>query len=256
MSGLVRAERRFRARRRAERRRTARPLVVAAALATLVAALVWTAYASPLLRLDRVVVRGVTVDSTSRLTVAQVLAAADVPVGRSLVQVAPGPIQARVAALPPVAAVTVRRLWPHRLEIDVRERIPVAMAQAAVGVALVDATGVAFATQAVAPTSQPLLDLRLASPLEPGASPGDPAAAQARAALAVWRSLPGSWRRQVRWVGASSADDVSFGLARGATVVWGSPGQTADKLTTLTALLRHAARTYDVSTPAFAVTSG
>ena len=55
-------------------------------------------------------------------------------------------------------------------------------------------------------------------------------------------------------MGADSADDVTFRLARGATVVWGSAADGADKLAALAALLRRPATTYDVSTPGIAVT--
>lgn len=255
MSGLVRAERRFRARRRAERRRAARPLLAAAIVTTVVGAGMWVALSSPLLRLDRVTVTGVNVDATSRLSVQEVVAAAQAPIGRSLLRVSPGTIRDRVAGLAPVASVRVRRLWPHTLAIAVVERVPVATVAGPGGVRLVDRTGVAFASAAAPPTPG-LLDLRLGAPLPIGAPADAPGSADAKAALAVWSSLPTALRGQLRWVSATSPDAVSFALARGATVVWGSPAQSGDKLVTLVSLMRHRARTYDVSTPSIAVTSG
>lgn len=256
MSGLVRAEGRFRARRRAARRRTARPVLAAAVVTTVVGGGAWAATSSPLLRLDSVVVHGVTLDSTSRLSVADVEEAAAAPIGRSLLQVHPGRIQAHVAALPPVAKVQVRRLWPHRLEIDVVERTPVAVVTSSGELTMVDHTGVAFAAVSPGSGTAHLLDLRLGAPLPIGGPPDSPGAVEAHAGLSVWQSLPSALRVQVPWVSAASANGVSFGLPRGVTVVWGSPTQTADKLAALTALLRHRATTYDVSTPSFAVTSG
>lgn len=260
MSGLVRAERRFAARRRADRRRAAVPLLVAAIVTTVVGVTTWVALASPVLRLQSVVVRGLSVNVTSRLaglTERDILAAARAPLGRSLVQVSPGQIRSRVAALAPVADVRVRRLWPHRLEIDVVERVPVAaVAASSTGaVTLVDGDGVPFAVQAAAPVTPKLLDLRVAAPLSPGDDKQSPGAAQARAAIAVWQGLPTALRRQVGWVSANSADDVSFGLPGGRTVVWGSPSQRGDKLAVLALLLHAKAHVYDVSTPAVAVTS-
>jgi cell division protein FtsQ len=245
VSGLVRAESLFRARRRERRRRTARPLLAAAVVTTLVGGLLWVGYSSPVLRLT-----SVTVNGTSRLTAAQVLAAAQVPTGRSLLSVPLATVRRRVEALAPVAAVRIIRRWPHGLVIDVTERRAVAEVSSGgrgdPGVVLVDAHGVAFATTGSAAPG--LLDLRV-TPAALGA-----ASAPASAALRVWSTLPAAVRREVRWMSASSADDVTFELSRGVTVVWGSPAGAADKLAVLAGLMRHPATTYDVSTPGVAVT--
>lgn len=243
MSGLVRAESLFRARRRQRRMRTARPLLAAAVLTTVVGAAVWAAYASPYLRLTSVTVKG-----TSRLSATEVLAAAEVRTGVPLLDVPVGVIRRRVAALPSVARVRVDRDWPHRLVIAVTERTPVAAVGlgGAGGAILLDPDGVAFATSSVA--SPDLLDLRIPVP-----SLGSTSAAGA-AALQVWRGLPPAVRREIRWMSADSPDAVTFRLARGANVVWGSPADGKDKLAVLAALLRSPATIYDVSTPSVAVT--
>jgi len=241
VSGLVRAESLFRARQRATRRRTVRPLLVLAIAVTIVGGAAWAALYSPLLRLE-----SVTVDGTSRLAPAQVRAAADAPIGVSLLRTSTVTIRRRVERLAPVATASVTRAWPHRLVIHVVERTPVAAIGTPAGVVLVDAAGVAFATAPTMPLH--LLDLRVH-----GAVPGAGSAA-ARAGLAVWTGLPQTLRRQVTWVDATSPDAVSFGLARGATVVWGSAADAADKLAVLPTLLRQHAQVYDVSTPAIAVT--
>ena len=245
MSGLVRAESLFRARRRARRRRTARPVLAAAVLTTIAGTVFWLGYSSPLLTLTSVTVKG-----TSRLTVREVLTAARVPTGGSLLSVPVAAVRRRVQTLAPVATVRIAREWPHGLLIDVTERRPVAAVltggRADTGAVLVDATGVAFARTPAAPTG--LLDLRV----EPG--PLGSVCAPAAAALRVWFQLPPGVRREVRWMSAGSADDVAFALARGSTVVWGSPADGADKLAVLAALLHRPAQVYDVSTPTVAVT--
>jgi cell division protein FtsQ len=245
VSGLVRAESLFRARRRERRRRTARPVLLAAIATTVVGAALWVGYSSPVLRLTSITVKG-----TSRLATAQVLAAARVPTGGSLLSVPVAAVRRRVLALAPVAGVRISRSWPHGLVIDVTERRPVAVVltggRGDAGAVLLDAHGVAFATDATAPPG--LLDLRV----EPG--PLGAASAPAVAALQVWSQLPGAVRREVRWMSAGSTDDVTFALTRGSTVVWGSPAAGTDKLTVLAALLRHRAQVYDVSTPGVAVT--
>ena len=245
MSGLVRAESLFRARRRARRRRTARPVLAAAVLSTVAGMLLWLAYSSPLLTLTSVTVKG-----TSRLTVAEVLSVARVPRGSSLLSVPVATVRRRVLTLAPVAGVRIARDWPHGLVIDVTERRPVAAVltggRGDAGAVLLDAHGVAFATATVAPAG--LLDLRV----EPG--PFGAVCAPAAAALQVWFALPPGVRREIRWMSAGSTDDVTFALARGSTVVWGSPAASADKLAVLAALLHRPAQTYDVSTPTVAVT--
>jgi cell division protein FtsQ len=245
VTGLVRAEALFRARRREQRLRTARPLLAAAVLTTVVGAAVWVGYSSPLLRLDSVTVKG-----TSRLSAAQVLAAADVRTGTPLLEVPVASVRRRVEQLPTVAQVRVDRDWPHRLVIEVTERTAVAAVASGGGTGgeavLVDAGGVAFATSPAPPGG--LLDLRVQLPQVGTTS------AAAAAALNVWSALPTAVRREISWMSASSADAVSFRLARGATVVWGSAGENREKLAVLATLMRSRASVYDVSTPSVAVT--
>jgi len=242
VSGLVRAESLFRARRRARRRRASRPLLLAALVTTLVLSAIWLGWQSPVLRLEKVSVNG-----TSRLSADEVLTAAHVRIGGSLLSVPVAQITRRVGALPAVATVHVRREWPHRLLISVVERQAVAAVPDGAGsVVLVDASGDAFATSAG--PADGLLALQVPTPVLGSASPA------ARAALAVWTQLPPAFRHEVSSVSAPSPDAVSFRLARGATVVWGSPVQGADKLGALAALLRTPASVYDVSTPSVAVT--
>jgi len=245
MSGLVRAESLFRARRRARRLRSARPALVLAIVTTVVGGVVWVAYASPLLRLSSITVKG-----TSRLSVAQVLGAAGVHTGVPLVEVPVGAVRRRVASLAPVARVRVDRDWPNRLVIEVTERRAVAAVSTGGGaraeVVLVDGAGVAFATSTAAPAG--LVDLRIPTPTLGATSEA------AAAAMQVWARLPAGVRREVRWLRADSPEAVSFELTRGSTVVWGSATDSSDKLSVLAALMHSAATVYDVSTPSVAVT--
>jgi len=149
-----------------------------------------------------------------------------------------------------VARVRVDRDWPNRLVIEVTERRPVAAVSSGGGaggeVVLLDQAGVAFATSSVAASG--LVDLRVPLP-----ALGTTSLAGA-AALRVWSQLPAKVQREIRWLRADSPDAVSFELTRGATVVWGSAGDSGDKLSVLAALMRSPAAVYDVSTPSVAVT--
>jgi cell division protein FtsQ len=71
----------------------------------------------------------VTVEGNRRLTRDEVLRWAAIDQGMSIWNAAPGLVQMRLQSHPWVQRVTVRREFPHRLLIDVRERHPVAIAQ-------------------------------------------------------------------------------------------------------------------------------
>lgn len=240
---VVRAQRRFRARRKAGgshwRRWTL--LVVVAAIA--VGATGWFLVNSSLFALHYV-----TVEGTSRLTPAEVLNAAAVREGTSLVRLDPAAVARRVERLPPVADAVVSRRWPHGLLIHVIERKPAAVVTTAGRVELLDATGVPFASVASAPPG--LVKVDVSAPV-PGA--GD---AAARTAMRVLTELPSQVRARVSLVTARSVDNVAVKLTDGTTVIWGSAADGTTKAAVLRTLMRRSAQVYDVSTPSVAVTRG
>jgi cell division protein FtsQ len=192
--------------------------------------------------------RYVTVEGTSRLTPTEVLSAAAVRQGSSLVRLDPGAVARRVERLAPVANASVARRWPHGLVIRVTERRPVGVVVTSSGAELLDAAGVAFAAVASAPHG--LVTVDVSAPV-PGA--GEPAA---RTAMQVLAELPVPVRRQVTSVVAHSVNLVSVRLRDGRLVIWGSAAESATKAAVLRTLMRRPARVYDVSTPSVAVTRG
>jgi cell division protein FtsQ len=186
----------------------------------------------------------VEVTGTARTAPDAVVAAAHVRPGTPLARVGVDAVAGRVrAALPPVADVRVRRVWPRTLRLQVTERQPAAGVARADGVVLLSSDGVAFATEPALPPGVPGLEL---------AAPGrdDPAT---RAALAVLTELPPGLRRQVAVVRATTGSDVQLVLADQRTVVWGRSGAAPEKAATLTALLRLPGTFFDVSAPGVAV---
>ena len=238
---LPRLKARQRSRRRAKRLPTVRRVLMAGAVVLLLAGGGWALLDSSL-----VGVREVTVQGTSRLTVAQVLAAAHVKSGESLIRIDPSSIARRVEALPAVARATVSRSWPHRIVIDVVERKALAVVNAGSGPTLLDGDGVPFATVATAPRG--LVSVIVGAPV-PGAGDAD-----ARAAMQVLVALPTSMRADVVRVHAPSPYNVSLDLRNGRVVVWGSAEDSSTKAVELRTLLRRQARVYDVSAPGIAVT--
>ncbi len=192
--------------------------------------------------------RYVTVEGTSRLTPSEVLSAAAVRQGTSLVRLDPGAIARRVEHLTPVARASVTRRWPHGLVIRVTERRAAGVVVSANGAELLDATGVAFASVSSAPSGLVAVDVSAPVP-----GPGEPAA---RTAMQVLAELPARVRIHVKTVVARSVNAVSVRLSDGRTIIWGSAGDAATKAAVLRTLMHRSARVYDVSTPTVAVTRG
>jgi cell division protein FtsQ len=222
------------AERSARRRRVGRRAGLALAVLGPLVLLGWVLFMSPLLA-----VRNVDVSGTTRLTPAQVRAAADVVHGTPLARVDVAAVVRRVAALRPVDDVTVSRRWPSTLRINVIERHPVVGVVGTRGVTLLDAAGVAFAP---APSLPPgVVRLQVSRP-----GPDDPAT---RSALQVLADLSPPMRGRVRIIRAASPASVTLVLADGRRVLWGGVGDTALKLQAAEALLKMPGSVYDVSRP-------
>jgi cell division protein FtsQ len=220
----------------------------------IVAAVAWALLGSKLL-----VVRSVTVTGEHLVTSAQVVAAADVPLGTSLIDVNAGQVARRVEGIRQVASATVSKDWPNHLAITVRERVPaVAVRMAAGGYDLVDPTGVLVVWSQRKPAGLPLY----LTSVNGGALRGDPKLTTSAAVLA---ELSPALSKQVAEVSANQvqagsgdtpgdAYQVLLGLRDGKTVLWGSADYAAQKNQELSALLSGAAHYIDVSAPGTVVT--
>jgi cell division protein FtsQ len=189
------------------------------------------------------VVRHVEVSGTALLTPDQVLAAADIPGTTQMVRLDSAGVIDRVAALPQVANVEVRRVPFDRVQIVVTERIAVAVIAGGAGFQLIDATGTSFVEATQRPADLPLLPSL-------GDSVGD------RTALAVAAALSPEVRAKVDSISATTRDNAELSLRSGAKVRWGSAADGALKSTVLVALLPTKAQTYDVSAPDVPTTTG
>jgi cell division protein FtsQ len=194
----------------------------------------WVLLGSSWLVVDEVEVVG-----ESRLTAAQVLAAADVELGTPLARVDTGAVGERVRALGPVASVSVTRDWPGTIRVTVVEREPVVAVGKGRAWTLFDGTGTRLGSASAVPAG--LARLEVAHP-----GPSDP---PTRAALQVLQSLPTPLRGLVVVVRAPSVEQVGLVLRDGRRVIWGGPSDAAAKASALTALLRMKGHVYDVSSP-------
>jgi cell division protein FtsQ len=219
---------------RAYRRRGRRRLAV---LVVVVAGAGWLGY--QLLIGSVFGARTVDVTGTGLLSVSDVRHAADVEPGHPMLRLDLEAVAARVRALPPVAGVEVRRSWPATLTIRVTERAPVAFALVEGGAALVDGTGLRFATLAAAPPGLPELQ----------ATDGAATVAGARVLAAL--AAPGreGLRAEVLAAHADSPFDIRLTLRGERTVRWGSAADSDRKADVLAALLTQRGSVYDVASP-------
>lgn len=176
--------RRIEVKRQSGRRRLRWVVVVGVLLAVVLGAA--GALVSPALDVDRVQVDGV-----YRTSPEQVREAAGIDVGAPLASIDEAGAAAGVAALPWVADADVRRRWPGTVVVEVRERVPVAVAAtASVGTAVVDGAGWVVEVRGEAAEPTGLLSLEgVVAPEEVGRRLGTEADAVLAAAAAVPEGL-------------------------------------------------------------------
>lgn len=185
----------------------------------------------------------VTVQGNSYLSDAQVLAAADLPMGEPLARLDLARSSDRVGALVAVQSVDVVRQWPTGVRITVTERQAVAVVQESNGIIRgLDADGVLFRDYAKRPATLPLVT-----------APDDTDAKALAEAARVASALPGSISRQVLRVEVVSADAITLQLRNGKQVEWGSAEHSERKAEALVPLLKLEGRVYDVSAASMGV---
>lgn len=205
-----------------------RRLLAAAVIIAAVGGVVWLVLFSSVLAASSVRVVG-----AHGRTADEVMLVADVPLGTPLARLDAAVIGERVATLPWVATVEVRRGYPSEVVIAVTERTPVA--REAGGPRAIADDGTVFV-----PSTKLSADL-------PSITASDDVARQA--AAGVIASLPEELRKRVVSARATTRDDVVLTLRSGARVTWGSVDEPTLKAQVLEALLARKARAYDVSAP-------
>jgi cell division protein FtsQ len=171
----------------------------------------------------------------------EVLAAAGVEPGTPLIWVNTAQVAARVDTIRQVGSALVRRSWPDRVVIVVRERTAaLALTAPGGGYDLVDSGGVIVQWAASRPADLPIYPTAASvSSLR-----GDPDLA---AVAAVLGELPPWLRHSVASVTAPDPDQVTLRLADGITVLWGGTDRAVAKAAELTVLMRAHMHYYDVS---------
>jgi cell division protein FtsQ len=216
--------RRIEVQRDAGRRRLQRLADVGIVLAVVLAFVV--ALWSPLLDVDVV-----HVDGAVRSTDDAVRAAAGIAPGDGLVGVDLGAAGARVASLPWVEEVALRRQLDGTVSIDVMERIPVAQLAGPDGLVLVDRTGRVLGAAAEADAAASIQLTGLPAAPAPGHYLSDDAASALALVERLATAVPGA-------VATIDVQDLSGTLAQGGVVrlpARGPIGATATSLRTVLA---------------------
>lgn len=220
----------------------------AVAVVGLVIGIGWALLGSKLL-----VVRSVVVTGTRLVPAATVRAAADIPLKLPMIRVDTQAAARRVEGITQIQSATVRKSWPDRVVITVRERTPAlavavpANTPGTAGYDLIDPDGVVVRSVRVRPAGLPVYQTTAV----PGSLRGNPAVA---AVVTVLHEVPGPVASSVATVTAANAQDVTLGLSDGVTIVWGNTSGAREKAAELAVLMRTHAHYYDVSAPGTAVT--
>ncbi|MEX1209494.1 MAG: FtsQ-type POTRA domain-containing protein [Candidatus Nanopelagicales bacterium] len=218
-----------------------RVLFAIAIAVPIVAAITWVVWFSPWLAVARVEVSiAPTSEAAGPLPEDEIRFIADIPPGTPLLQVSTGDIEERIAALPQVRSVTVSRAWPDTVAITVLRRDPVALVASASGYDLVDEDGVVIRTVPSVIADVPVVRATGAGVI---------------AAVTVAGEVPAWLSDTVDEIEASTRNNVTLRLRNGATVMWGSAGDTVFKAEVLQTLLQVKAQRYDVSAPGVPATS-
>ncbi|MGI8524362.1 MAG: cell division protein FtsQ/DivIB [Nocardioides sp.] len=228
-----RTRRRFARRQWARRWRAWRYVAASVLLVALVVGGGWLFWFSSVFTVTQVGVQG-----EHHLSERQVLAAAQVPDGGHLASLDLAAIATRVRALAPVRSVDVERHWPHGVAITITERTPVAVVSIGGQLRGMDAGGVVFRGYRTAPPGLPRVE-----------SSADANGAALAEAAKVVGAMPAGLLTRVDHVSVGSVDAISLVMRGGATVLWGSAEQSAEKAKVLVALLHQPGRGYDVSVP-------
>ncbi len=240
----VRMQERLAERKRTERRKVAVSMSRWLALIGAVGAALWAVMASPMFSLDPA---KVSIDGYSAE-----IAGADVEAviaqyhGESLALLNVPHVADQLRDVTGVLDATVERVWPDGLRVTLVPRQPVAAIPNEAGFSLVDADAVVVGTTETAPLNVPVLSIPA----------GDERILDA--ALEVIRNVPTDIRAQITSMGAQTEDSVSFQLASGLRVDWGSASDSALKAQVLEAMMASGATAgaavVDVSAPTMPIT--
>ena len=217
-----------------------RRLVAALGVLLVLAVLAGVLFLTPLLAVREVSVRGAQLTDPARVE-----QAVEGYRGVPLTRISKQEVRERVGSIPQVRSIEVLLEPPHRLVVQLHERVPVAAVEDGDEFLVVDSEGVALTT---APAAE-----EAGVPVVTG---GREVVGSERfeAIAAVLAALPESVLAQLRTASAESLSSVELAFDDGRTVVWGTAEHSELKAQVLRELVEargadSGVETYDVSSP-------
>jgi cell division protein FtsQ len=182
-------------------------------------------------------VKTIEVEGSSSVPASELIETADITPGTPMMKVDLRAATARLADLPQLASVDVRRVWPRTVVLEVTERNAVVVQRSGESWELVDSDGVPFAIVAQRPKNLPTMQRSSDE-------------ATNTAMLQALNGMSDDVRAQVASISATSPESIQLTLRRSDAVVnWGGPQQSEYKSEVLAILLGVKAGWYDVSNP-------
>jgi len=213
-----------------EQRLASRRLRIRLVLGGIAAALVLAAVGSVLLyRSPVLAVRDVAVTGNSRVSSARILSLAAMPADATFLRLPAAEMAARIQADPWVASASVERVFPAKVTIAVRERVPVALVDLgkARGVWVVDATASFIATQTAANSvGLPIVRDVVANGSAISKKAPPPTMLNA---LKVLGGMGGQLRASARYITAASIDETAVFTKDRIEILFGEAKQMARK---------------------------
>ncbi len=219
-------------RRRNRRRGRLRMVAIGIAVAAVLIGLGYLVFGSTVLE-----TREVQVEGSQIATAEQVIEAAQVPIGTPLARIPAAAIKQRVLALPSVQDVSLKRVWPNTLVIQVTERTLAYQRLAGGAYQWVDAEGRIF-------HSTPD---RVEGALVANTATDDPRLLADVATVVA--ALPPDVAAITEQLSTASIDNIVVTLTDGRLIVWGNASQSAEKAALLPVLLAQPGNVYDISVP-------
>lgn len=211
--------------------------IITGSLAVIAGIAVWLFWFSSVFAVTKVSVIG-----ADGVAAQEVQDLAGIASGTPMARVDADAVQRRLASVPWLASVEVRRLWPDEIALAVTERSPVALVRRGSQRVAVDEQAVLFTPPSGLPTD--LVTITATTP------------AGLNESVDVWGTLPPDIAERVTRIAATTRDDVRLHLRSGAVVRWGNAKEAQFKSQVLRALLPQKARIYDVSAPSLPTTVG
>ena len=186
-------------------------------------------------------VREVNVSGPRTIPSEVVVERAAVASGTPLLQVDTHAVARRVAGIPRVDQVTVKRDYPSTLQIDLVERTALVVVDVDGAQHLVDAQGIDFG-QGEAPPGTPLLTV--------GEDAGSDLPGIVRDLATVFSEVRGTAGQEITEVDVETPASIVLTLGDGRVVEWGAAGRDHEKAVALQMVLEQPGQTWNVSNPA------